>query len=369
MIEYLAYIVLGFTLLRGLIALLNLLFLERLPNSNEIKLPEKYYVSVLIPARNEADNIGHLLSDIEKMGSESICEVIVCDDQSEDSTAEVVAHYCARDTRFRLISSSTLPDGWLGKNHACHTLAMEAKGDFLLFLDADVRIEVGFVESAIAYVQRRQVDLLTLFPTQDMKTWAEKVSVPNMHIILLTLLFLPMVRLSKRVSLSAANGQCMVFRRNSYWKLRPHATYRHSRAEDIEIARYFKRSQYRVACLTGTKSIHCKMYSDWRGALEGFAKNVTYFFGHSNSYFVALLYWVITTLGILPIICTRSSFLLVGYISIIVLTRLFVSLTAQQSPFFNILLMLPQQLMLGAFIFKSWYNKRRRQFLWKGRAI
>ncbi|KGN70745.1 glycosyltransferase family 2 protein [Porphyromonas sp. COT-108 OH1349] len=369
MIEYIAYAVFGFALLRFLIASLNMLFLETLPKHPRIGEAERGKVSILIPARNEADNISHLLSDLKRVNDESIREIIVLDDQSEDNTAEIVSHYCRDDARLRLISSSSLPEGWLGKNHACHSLAKEAEGDFFLFLDADVRIEPGFVDRAMAYCQKKKTDLFTVFPTQDMETWAEKVSVPNMHIILLTLLFLPLVRLSCFSSLSAANGQCMLFRRNAYKALLPHYTYRHSKAEDIEIARYFKRKRRKVACLTGIKSIHCKMYSDLQGALDGFSKNVTYFFGGANAYLPALLFWSVTTFGIVPLLLSSSPIFALYYIGIVIVTRLMVSLTAGQSPFYNILLIIPQQIMLGAFILKSWINKRRLEFRWKGRTL
>ncbi|MDO4790258.1 MAG: glycosyltransferase family 2 protein [Porphyromonas sp.] len=369
MIEYIAYAILGFASLRFLIAFLNALFLETLPKKAHIKDSDKGKVSILIPARNEAGNIPNLLSDLRNLNDESICEIIVFDDQSEDDTANIVSQYCLQDPRLRLISSTSLPAGWVGKNHGCSSLASEAKGDFFLFLDADVRVQPGFVDRAVAYCQKKKVDLFTVFPTQEMNTWSERISVPNMHVILLTLLFLPLVRLSGFTSLSAANGQCMLFRRKVYKALLPHYTYRHSKAEDIEIARYLKRNRYKVACLTGIKSIHCHMYNDLQEALNGFSKNVTYFFGNSDSYFTATLFWAITTFGIVPLLLSSSPIFALYYIGLVILTRLMVSLSAKQPPLFNILLIIPQQIMLGAFILKSWLNKRRKQFEWKGRNV
>ena len=148
MITTLAYIVVGFGILRLVIATLNLLLQERLPQpKSRESLPS---LSVLIPARNEAHNIEALLSDLTHVESECLLEIIVCDDASEDSTAELVKTWMQRDSRIRLISSSGPPSGWLGKNHACHLLSRQARGRYLLFLDADVRLSPAFIERVLS---------------------------------------------------------------------------------------------------------------------------------------------------------------------------------------------------------------------------
>ena len=123
-----------FTVIQLLVSLVNLLFETNLPKTQDISTG---LVSVLIPARNEANNIGNLLNDLVNQDYKNI-EVIVFNDQSEDKTAEIVTEYTIRDSRISMISSAGLPDGWLGKNFACHSLAEQANGKYLLFLDADV---------------------------------------------------------------------------------------------------------------------------------------------------------------------------------------------------------------------------------------
>lgn len=369
MIKYIAYFVLGFAALRLLVSLANYLFRDSLPKPARVSDADHKSVSILIPARNEAKNIGNLLSDLKQITDKTIGEIIVFDDQSEDGTAEIVLRHNLEDSRLRLIRSSSLPEGWGGKNYGCHCLSQNAKGHYLLFLDADVRIKPKFVDCALAYMKQKKVDLLTLFPTQEMKTLAEQMTVPNMHIILLTLLPLPLVRLSGFTSFSAANGQCMLFRRTIYDILKPHEAYRQSKAEDIEIARYLKRQRRKVACITGEEGIYCRMYDNLEMAINGFSKNVTYFFGNGNSYLLPGLYWLFTTFGIIAVASALPSIYLWSYVVVVVLTRLLVSMTARQSVLRNLLLILPQQLMLGAFILRSWNNKRHRSFKWKGRII
>jgi len=137
MMVYIAYIILVFTVIQLLVALANLCFETNLPKTDYV--PD-VLVSVLIPARNEEENIGTLLDDLINQEYRNI-EVVVFNDQSEDRTAEIVTEYTIRDKRISLLNSGGLPEGWLGKNFACHSLSGKAHGKYMLFLDADVRPE------------------------------------------------------------------------------------------------------------------------------------------------------------------------------------------------------------------------------------
>jgi len=374
MIDYIACIILAFAMLQLLVALVNLLFRERLPardtngedNITTTASKKDPTLSLLIPARDEEANIGRLLSDLTSI-NDRIMEIIVCDDQSADRTAAIVEAFAASDPRIRLIRCGELPDDWSGKNHACHCLAQEATGDYLLFLDADVGAGDGVIDRSLQYMQQRQCDLMSIFPTQEMYTLGEKITVPNMQIILLTLLPLPLVRLSGFPSLSAANGQFMLFRRDTYKKIEPHQQFRKSRAEDIEIARHMKRLRLRVSCLTGERYVRCRMYHSLAEAVDGFSKNVTHFFGNSSP--AAILYWLVTTFGFVAFLVAERWDGLWLWIAATLLTRIAVSLTAGMKVGENLLLLLPQQLMIGAFILRSLINKRKKSFTWKGRNI
>lgn len=364
MIVYIALFIMAFALLQMFIALVNLLFKERLhKNGLANELPT---VSLVIPARDEELNIELLLGDLTSV-SDRILEIVVYDDQSTDKTADVVDRFSKNDSRIRLLNGIELPAGWTGKNHACYQLALEAKGDFLLFLDADVRLEEGVIKRTLDYMIRKRCDLMSIFPTQEMLTVDEKITVPNMQIILLSLLPLPLVRLSGFSSLSAANGQFMLFKGITYKEFEPHLKFKKSRAEDIEIARYYKRSKLHVSCLTGIKGVRCRMYNSISNAVEGFSKNVTHFFG--NSSVAAVLYWLITTLGFIVLLVAGKSDWFWIWITAVLLTRIFISLTAGMRVIENIILFIPQQILLGVFILRAIINKRKKTFRWKGRAI
>ena len=172
-----AWFVFGFAVIQLLVALVNLLFRQPLPESDADFQP---LVSILIPARNEEQTIGRILKDVQEQSYKNI-EVLVYNDQSEDQTAAIVQKLVAKETRIKLINSEGLPDGWLGKNHACYRLAQKAKGEYYLFLDADVRISGNIIHQTVSMVSKHRLGLLTVFPRQLMKTWGEWLVVPSMN--------------------------------------------------------------------------------------------------------------------------------------------------------------------------------------------
>jgi len=360
---WLAYTVIGFTAIQFLVSLINLLFSEK---PRHEKVNGNPTVSVLIPARNEEANIANLLEGLQNQAYGNI-EIIVFDDMSEDRTAETVMRFAEKDKRIRLIRSSGLPGGWLGKNYACHSLAMPAGGEWLLFLDADVKISGNIIENILGFAVLENLALVSIFPAQEMVTRGEKATVPVMNYILLSLLPLILVRRSFFPSLAAANGQFMFFNSKIYKKELPHKKLKANKVEDIETARMFKRLGYRIACLTGDDTIRCRMYRGFNDAVNGFSKNVACFFG--NSLTAAFLFWLITTAGFIPVLLSLPGGFFAGYVAMYVLTGIFVSASSRQSIAGNILYLVPRQLSLGFFIYRAFYNRMFRNYQWKGRSI
>lgn len=358
-----AYIVLIFTSIQFLVALCNLIAETNLP---EALTGSSGLVSVLIPARNEENNISNILNDLVSQNYRQI-EIIVFNDLSEDETAQIVSDYSARDSRIRLINSDGLPEGWLGKNWACHSLARHATGEYLLFLDADVRISRNIIGDAILYSEKHFLSLISIFPKQIIQSFGERITVPNMNYILLSLLPLIFVRTLKYPSLAAANGQFMFFRSDLYNSVLPHHLVKENKVEDILIARELKKRKYKIACMLGDDRISCRMYKGFYDSVTGFSKNVTEFFG--DSFIVAILFWIITTFGILAAIFFLSPRLCILYLAIYFLTRIMISISSRQNVLYNLFLFIPLQLSLGLFIYRAFINKYFRKMQWKGRSI
>jgi glycosyltransferase involved in cell wall biosynthesis len=321
---------------------------------------------VLIPARNEEKNIARLIKDLQEQDYQNI-EIIIFNDLSSDNTAEIVFELSKLDNRIKLINSDGLPDGWLGKNFACHSLSEYAKGDCFLFLDADVRISKDIILNTITISEKYVLGLLSIFPTQIMVTTGEWVTVPNMNYILLSLLPLVLVRKSKFPSLAAANGQFMLFNSVKYREIHPHEKMKKNRVEDIEIARYFKRNNIKIACITGLRAIQCRMYEGFNEAVNGFSKNVITFFG--NSFVSAIAFWLLTTFGFLVVLFSLSRFIFILYLLVFIITRVIISVISHQNILYNLLFLIPQQIALGLFIYKALINKLKKQYEWKGRRL
>jgi len=359
----LAYIILGFTVLQMVIALVNLIFREKPVH----EVPDgKPMISVLIPARNEEKNIGNLLNDLVRQDYRNI-EVIVFNDQSEDTTDHIVSECEKKDGRIRLINSAGLPEGWLGKNFACHTLSQPGKGDYFLFLDSDVRLESPIIDSMVYLSEKKKLDLISLFPKQVIITPGEWMTVPIMNYILLSLLPLVFVRKLKFSSMAAANGQFMFFKASVYKALEPHRLMKDKKVEDIETARHMKKNHFRVACLTGDSSVRCRMYHGYSEAVNGFSKNMAAFFG--NSLLIAFIFWVITTFGFIIIYSQSGTILFSLYFAAYLATRVMVSYASEQNPGLNLLYIIPQQVAMGLIIFKAFINKYFIGYKWKGRVV
>lgn len=355
----------GFALLRMLVAFTN--WAGRLYFPKKYRLTSKPTVSILIPARNEEKNIGLLLDDLSKISYPQL-EIIIYDDLSDDATLEIARQYVSRYPHIKVIKGEGPESQWLGKNYGCYKLAGAAHGDKLLFLDADVRVCPDLVEKALAYAEKYQLQLLSVFPKQIMPSWGSKLAVPLMNWILLSLLPLPLVRLTRFSSLSAANGQFMLFDSESYRQLQPHRVFRSHQVEDIAIARYFKSNRKKIATILGSDhDIRCRMYDTLNEAVQGFSKNIFQFFGGSK--ILTFLFAILTTLAPLYLFIFEGITYGLIYLVIILFIRFFISRASKQSSILNMLLIIPQQFVFWKIIISAYKHHQQKNIIWKDRNI
>lgn len=361
--EYLAGFILVFLAIRTLISLVNLLSRLHLPNENPISTPK---VSVLIPARNEEKNIGKLLAALQQQDYPEL-EVIVCNDHSSDGTEEILNWFAGEEPRFRWFMGEKLPPEWLGKNFACHQLAQKASGEIYLFLDADVELSPDAIRKAVAFSQQKKLALLSVFPQQKMQSLAEWTTVPVMNWILQSLLPMILVQKTLWTSLSAANGQFMLFDAKEYQKFRWHERVKNENVEDIRIARLVKTSGLKMAVLLGNRDVFCRMYSRFDEAVAGFSRNIHEYFGGSRA--VMFLFWFIVCFGPFIVFFAMEEWFFSLFVPLVIVNRMAVAWAGRQNVFASVLLHPLQMLGFTAIVFTNVSRRMKKETEWKGRKI
>ncbi len=248
-------------------------------------------VSIVVPARDEEDNIGPCVRSLLAQQYPDF-EVLALNDHSSDRTGEILAGAMAQDRRLRVLAGKPLPDGWLGKNWACQQLAEAARGELLLFTDADTYHDPRTLTDAVAALVAEKADLLSAFPHQEIVSWPEKLVVP----ILLwsSFAFLPL-GLAYRVrapALSVTIGQYMLFRREAYDRIGGYAAVRQDVVDDMVLGRLIKSHGLSWRLMDGGARISCRMYHNLREVYQGFSKNLFPMFQYNIASFVATWLWV-----------------------------------------------------------------------------
>lgn len=359
----LVYLVFFFLILRFSVTLFNFISRPMLPRT---KLVSSNLVSVLIPARNEANTIGILLQSLQQQDYAAL-EILVLDDDSSDDTAQVCDQFARADARIRVLKGLPLPNAWLGKNYACHQLAQQASGDYFLFLDADDVVAPGFIAAAVHRMKAHRLNLLSVFTNQLMHTFGEQLLVPIMHYLLLNLLPLRLVKLSANPSFSAASGQCMLFEAQNYRENNWHEQVKNRVVEDVEIMKMLKNSGGQGEALLANGLLYCRMYRGFSESMHGFSKNLLAGFG--NSIFGLFSYLFLVVLGPMAIVFYLDSALSLFALGLIILSRIMISLLSGQSVWRNLLL---HPLQMGSLLLLSLVSvqkKMTRTVTWKGRTV
>ena len=352
-----------FLILRFTVTLFNFLSNPKLPRIG------KHYedkVSILIPARNEAEDILTLLQSITQQNYQNY-EVFILDDNSTDSTFALCEKFAQLHKHFKVIKGKPLPAGWLGKNYACYQLGQQATGNYFLFLDADEKVENGLINSAVHRMNLRGLSLLSLFTNQTMITAGEHMVVPLMHYILLNLLPLRLVYLVKSAAVAAASGQFMLFNADDYNKYQWHQMAQNKVVEDVEIVKMVKASKLNGEALLANGMISCRMYKGYNQAVNGFGKNFLAAFNYNV--FGFLIYLLLIIGGPVVVVMTMNLNFIAMMAGLIMLSRIMISLTAGQNALLNVLLHPIQMLSLLLIGFTSIQKHLTKTTVWKGRKI
>jgi glycosyltransferase involved in cell wall biosynthesis len=232
-------------------------------------------VSVIVPARNEEASIGRCLESLCKQAGSF--EVLVVDDHSTDQTVERAGGY----TNARIIGADSLSAGWTGKCNACWTGARHARGEWLLFTDADTVHSAGSIMKAVHEAEETGSVLLSYSPEQEVHGFWERSVMPLVFADL-ACTYSPKDVCDPASLAAAANGQFLLIAREAYDAIGGHAAVAGEILEDVALAKLVKQSGRRIRFRLGTGIVRTRMYRGLGQMSEGWTKNLALLFARPD---------------------------------------------------------------------------------------
>jgi glycosyltransferase involved in cell wall biosynthesis len=229
-------------------------------------------VSVIVPARNEEVSVGACLASLAVQSGVTF-EIIVVDDGSTDATRKIAESFAG----VQVVIPGSLPPGWTGKNAAVFAGAREARGEWLLFTDADTVHYPGSLAAALVEAKRHGASLLSYSPEQEVHGFWEKAAMPVIFAELAATYSLADVS-NPDSSTAAANGQYILISREAYDAVGGHAAAGTSLLEDVELARAVKASGRKIFFRYGRDMVRTRMYRSFAQLREGWTKNLVLLF-------------------------------------------------------------------------------------------
>ncbi|HCN84713.1 MAG TPA: glycosyl transferase family 2 [Sphingobacteriaceae bacterium] len=326
------YLIFFFLILRFTVTLFNFI-----SNPKLTPTPKKYndLVSILIHEHHHEQDITKLLESILQQDYQNF-EVIVLDDHCDNRANQSSFEFSQTDSRFQVIKSKEIPKGWVRKNFVYYQLANMAKGKYFMFLSADTIIANGLINNTIHRMKMNKLALLSLFPNQLMVSFGERIVVPLMNFILLNMLPVRLIHLSKNPAFVATSGQFMLFDAANYHHQQWHKQVKSKLVSDTEIMKLTKTAGYPVETLLANGYITCRMYKNFKDALNGFSKILLA--GFNNNIAGLLIYLLLVILGPIYIGYYLDMKLLFFAFSLIILSKIMISLSSEQNTLINIIL-------------------------------
>ncbi len=332
-------------------------------------------VSVLIPARNEERNIQKCVESLLSQDYKNF-EVIVLNDNSEDSTLEILKEIKSKYSNLRVINGKPLETGWTGKNYACHQLYQESKNEYLLFTDADTVHYENSILNSVTRAINRKADLYSLIPEMTLKGFAERIIMPGIHYTSFTLLPYYLAETLKSPAFAMGVGPFMLFKREVYKEIGGHELLKSDIVEDVRLAKNVKKAGYKVVVNKGIDIFSCRMYQSFTEIWEGFSKNIFPGMNYSSItlfsvFFVYLLLFFMPFVGLSISAFMKNEILFYNYLYqtfIVLLMRVLIN-HAFKLGFISTLFHPVGIFIISMIGFNSWrWNKLGKGSLWKGRV-
>jgi chlorobactene glucosyltransferase len=303
-------------------------------------------------------------------------EILALNDNSTDGTLEILNRIAASDNKVRVIDGKPLPDDWYGKPYALHQLTQEARGEILIFTDADTIHTPTSIAWAVTNMHDLKADMISGYVGQLFYSFGEIITVPLMFFLTGFAIPLFLNRYTKLSWFSAAIGQFIVVRKAVFDAIGGCGSFRKKTSEDIYMSRYIKSKGYKTRFLNITEHVRCRMYNGYQAAVEGIGKNIFDFLGKSTLLIFIIMLLIIFFL-VLPFpllfVCIAVSspwtWHVIAVAALHTLTWLFMFLGQRLNWWYGFLwpLMFINLIYMGAW---SWFRTiSGKGFIWKDRKV
>lgn len=322
-------------------------------------------VSVIVPLRNEAENVSELVQSLLSQKSLKSVEFIFLDDNSDDKTLELLRLAASGYATMQIITGTPLPSGWIGKNWALHQLLAASKGDIIVSIDADVRITPDAISRSITLMKSSGLDFLSPYPRQIANTLGERLIQPLLQWSWMTTLLLAIAERASFSSMAVANGQFFIVRKGALIASGGYEAVKSAVLDDVFLARALVKSGSHGVVVNGAEIAQCRMYTSWNEIRAGYGKSLRYAFGSTFGSLCAIFFIFLT--GIAPLV-----FALTGSIwgwlafALIASTRILSAIRSRTRVIDALFHPISSTLLIYLIIYSY---LMRGKISWKGRAI
>lgn len=322
-------------------------------------------VSILIPMRDEARNAKGVVDSALFQSGISELKVIALDDFSSDQTLEILRSIA--DKKFTFLSGQTLPQGWLGKNFALNTLTQNSESHYLVFLDADVRLESEAVSSAITLMNELDWQYISPYPRQIAHGFLARTVQPLLQWSWFATLPLRFVENSSRSSTTVANGQFFIVKNSAYRACGGHEAIKEEVLDDLELARLLRGHGFRGSVVDASKVASCEMYRNSRELIRGYSKSQWRAFGGWMGALIAITFMFISSVLPALMLFKFETWAIASYLALVgsrLLAGIHTRSVIATAPLH------PLAILFWIFlILRSLILKKMRKLEWRGRTI
>jgi cellulose synthase/poly-beta-1,6-N-acetylglucosamine synthase-like glycosyltransferase len=320
-------------------------------------------VGVIVPMRNEAENVEGIVATLS--AQDGPFHYYLLDDNSEDSTFELLQRFTAGDTRFTVIKGAPLADGWIGKTWALQQLFEASNEEVLVSIDADVRLSNDAINKAVTLMHGARLDFISPYPRQIAESFAERLIQPLLQWSWLTTVPLRFAESGRQKSMAVANGQFFVVRRSALDSVGGYQIVKHAVIDDVFLARALISSGSSGTVVNGSDIAETRMYASWSEIEAGYGKSLNRAFGSPIGAIFVITFLFATSIAPLILGLLGNPYGWLGF-GAIVGTRVLSAIKSRGSVLDSVL----HPISIVALIYLIVYSYLvRKTVMWKGRTV